>query len=258
MGKKKGRIAVKDMKFRNDPMIRFYEATQEWLQERGRPIVIAVGALAGLVVLYLGGSTFLSWRDDRAAAAFAAAYEKYNAPVIDSSTVTTTPVNTSGKTYGDERTKWQETAQAFEALAADYSGYYGEIGRYYAGVSYLHFDRDKGLSLLQEVAGKNDGRTSDLAKLAMAENYAANNETDKAIETYEKLLGSAFIPRQAVQLELGRAYEKSGDTQKAVEAYFEAAKAERAITTGSEAERRLSALAPDRVKELPIPDTSIP
>jgi tetratricopeptide (TPR) repeat protein len=256
MGKKKGRIAVKDMKFRNDPMIRFYEATQEWLQERGRPIVIVAGVIVGLILLYLAGSTFLSWRENRAAAAFAAAFEKYSAPVMDSSTVTTTPVDLSGKTYTDEKTKWQETAEAFERLAGDYSGYYGEIGRYYAGVSYLHFDRDKGLRVLQDVAGKNDGRTSDLARLALAENHASNNEIEKAIEIYEKLLGSTFIPKQAVQLELGRAYEKAGDKQKAVEAYFEAAKAERATTTGSEAERKLSALAPDRVKELPVPETT--
>lgn len=258
MGKKKGRITVKEMKFRNDPMIRFYEATQDWLQERGRPIIIAIGVIAGLVVLYLAGSTFFSWRSDRAAAAFAAAFEKYNAPVLDSSTVTTTPINTAGKTYTDERTKWQETADAFERLASDYSGYYGEIGRYYAGVAYLHFDREKGLALLRGVAEKNDGETSDLARLALAEDHAANNEPDKAIEIYERLLSSSFIPKQAVQLELGRAYEKKGETQKAIEAYFEAAKAERATTTGSEAERRLSALAPDRVKDLPLPDTSTP
>ena len=255
MGKKKGRIAVKDMKFRNDPMIRFYEATQEWLQERGRPVIIVVGIIVGLVVLYMAGSTFLSWRSNRAAAAFAAAFEKYSAPVLDSSSVTTTPINTTGKTYTDERTKWQETAEAFERLASDYSGYYGEIGRYYAGVAYLNFDREKGARLLQEVAAKDDDKTSDLARLALAEDYAANAETDKAIEIYEKLLGSSFIPKQAVQLELGRAYEKAGQTEKAVEAYFEAAKAERATTTGSEAERRLSSLAPDRVKELPLPST---
>ena len=256
MGKKKGRVTVKDMKFRNDPMIRLYEATQEWLQERGRPLVIAIGVIVGLIVIYLAGSTFISWREGRAAAAFAAAYEKYSAQVLDSSVVTTTPVNTAGKTYTDERTKWQETADAFEQLARDYSGYYGEIGRYYAGVASLHFDRDKGLKLLQEVAGKGDSMTSDLARMALAENHAANNEADKAIEIYEKLLDSKHIPKQAVQMELGRAYEKSGQTERAVQAYFEAAKAERAKTTGSEAERRLSALAPDKVKELPLPDTT--
>ena len=49
MSKRKARVRVKDMKFRNDPMIRLYDKTQDWLQERGRPLVIGIGILAGLL-----------------------------------------------------------------------------------------------------------------------------------------------------------------------------------------------------------------
>jgi tetratricopeptide (TPR) repeat protein len=257
MAKKKGRIAVKDMRFRNDPMVHLYEVTQEWLQERGRPIIIAIGVIAGLVVLYLAGSTFFSWRENKAAAAYAQAYEKYNAPVIDStSTLTTTPP--TGKTYSDEKTKWQETAEAFEHLAGEYSGYYGEMGRYLAGVSYLHVDREKGLQILQQVADRRDEKASDLARLALAEAAASGGDTKTAIEKYEQLLNSKLAPKQAVQLGLARAYEKAGETEKAVEAYFEVAKVDRSSPAGSEAERRLSALAPDRIKELPLPEPTMP
>ena len=129
--RKKGRIAVKDMKYRNDPMIRFYEKTQDWLQDKGRPLIIGIGIVIGLLLVYAIGSYFFHYRKARAEAAFAQAFEKYNAPVQDSTVVTTAPP--SGRTYSDEATKWQESAQAFEQLANDYSSYYDTIGRYYAG-----------------------------------------------------------------------------------------------------------------------------
>jgi len=249
--RKKSRIAVKDMKHRNDPMIRFYEKTQDWLQDKGRPIIIGIGIVVGLLLVYAIGNYFFHYRKARAETAFAQAFEKYNAPVQDSTVVTTAPP--SGRTYSDEATKWQESAQAFEQLASDYSSYYDAIGQYYAGVSYLHLEgsRDRGLRLLEQAAGKNDQPTSDLARLAMVENFSANGETDKAISICEQLIKSNNVFKPSIQLALGRLYEKRGDTEKAVEAYFEAAKPDRTVGAGQEAEKRLAALAPDRVKDLP-------
>jgi len=250
--KGRGRVSVKDMKFKNDPMIRFYEKTQDWLQERGRPIVIALGVIIGIILLYVAGRYFFDYRKASAETAFGQAVEKFNATVQDP-TAAAAPATTpnQGKTYFDEQTKWQETAEAFERLASDYSGYYGTIGRYYAGVAYLHLDRDKGIGILQQVADKNDQPTSDLARLALAEAYAASGDTEKAISLYQQLITSASSMKSAVQLGLGKAYEKAGDTHNAVEAYLEAAKGDRSSPAGAEAEKRVSALAPDRVKEIP-------
>lgn len=246
---KRKKVSVKEMKFKHDPMIRFYERTQEWLQERGRPIVTAVGIVVGIIVLYAAVTYYLDHRKATAEAAFADAVEKFNAPVQDSATPTTTP--TVGKTYSDEHTKWQESAEAFEHLADTHSGYYGSIGRYYAGVCYLHIDRDKGISLLEQVAAKKDQPTSDLARLALAESYAANGDNEKAISFYEQLLTSSTNLKPAIEVGLGKVYEKTGDIEKAVEAYLEAARPDRTNDAGAEAEKRLQAIAPDRLKELP-------
>lgn len=249
--RKKSKITVKDMKFRNDPMVRLYEKTQDWLQERGRPVVIMAGILAGLVVLYTAGYYFFEYRESKAAAAFAEAFDKYRAPVIDTAT-TTNPVT---KFYSDEKVKWQESGDAFERLANEYSSFYGAIGRYYAGVSYLNIDPAKGVQLLQQAADKNEQPTSDLARLALAEHYTASGDAEKAVPLFEQLLNSAGVPGPTVQMGLGRAYEKAGNTEKAVQAYFEAAKAERESGTTGDAEKRLSAIAPDRLKDLPPPGT---
>lgn len=251
--KRKKKVSVKEMKFKHDPMIRFYEKTQDWLQQRGRPIVIAVGVVAGLILLYTLGSYFFDYRKANAETAFAGAIEKFTAPVQDPTTPTTTPL--AGKYYTDEQTKWRESAEAFERLASDYSGYYGAIGLYYAGASYLHFDREKGLNLLEQVANKNDHPTSDLARLALAESYAASGNNEKAISLYQQLQTSAPSLKPAVEVGLGRVYEKIGDMEKAVEAYLEAARPDRSSGAGAEAEKRLSAIAPDRLKDLPPPST---
>ena len=249
---RKRKVSVKEMKFKHDPMIRFYDRTQEWLQERGRPFVIGIGIIAGVVLLYIAGSYFFEHRKSNAEAAFAAAVEKFNAPVQDEAPSSTPPV---GKTYADEQTKWRESAEAFERLASDYSGYYGSIGRYYAGVCYLHIDRNKGIDMLKQVAGKDNKPTSDLAKLALAENYAANDENEDAIKYYEELLSSSSNLKTAVEVGLGHVYEKTGQIEKAAEAYIEAAKPDRSSEAGLEAERRLQAIAPERLKELPPPST---
>jgi tetratricopeptide (TPR) repeat protein len=231
-------------------MIRLYERTQDWLQDKARPVLIAVGAVIAAIALYLLGSWFFSGREAKAQAAFSQAFDKYKAPVIDPSGVT----SQTGTYYTDENQKWQETAQAFEQLANDYSGYYGATANYYAGVAYLRFNRDKGLELLKKAADKNEQPTADLAQMAIAESYVVAGDAAGAVPIYEKLLKSTNVPAQSVQTELGRAYEKTGDTEKAVAAYFEAAKISRTTTTGSEAEKRLSALAPDKVKDLPTPN----
>ncbi len=247
---RKNRITHKDLKVKNDPMIRFYERTQDWLQDKSKPVLIAVGVIVAAIVLYLLGSWFFSGREANAQAAFSQAFDKFRAPVIDPSGVTTQ----TGTYYTDENQKWQEAAQAFEQLANDYSSYYGATGNYYAGIAYLRFNRDKGLELLKKAVDKNEQPTADLAQMALAQNYVVAGEAANAIPIYEKLLKSTNIPAQSLQTELGRAYEKTGDTEKAVAAYFEAAKISRTTTTGSEAEKRLSALAPDKIKELPTPD----
>ena len=251
--KKRPRVSVKEMKFRNDPMIRLYDKTQDWLQERGRPLVIGIAILAGLFLVYMAGDYFFEYRASKAAAAFADAYEKYSAQVITTQTTTQT-----GKYYTDEKQKWQESAEAFERLAKDYPGYYGGIGRYYAGVSYLHFDESKGTQVLQDAIANGNGEIKDEAGLALAEYYAASGNMEKATPAYEALLNSSFIPHQVIQFGLGKLYENAGETEKAVQAYFEAAKLDRESGQTSDAEKRLSALAPDRVKDLPPSAPSLP
>lgn len=243
------------MRHKNDPMVRFYDRTQEWLQDKGRPVVIALGVIMGAIVLYAAWHYFTEYRQSKAKAAFAEAFDKYNATVQDATAPLTsaTPASaiSAGRTYPDEQTKWTETAAAFEQLANDYSSYYGTIGLYYAGSSYLRIDAERGIGLLRKAADENDEPTSSLARLAMAEHFLSTGDTEQAISLYQQLASADINLKPAVQYGLGRAHEKAGNTEMAVEAYMEALRAERSSEAGRQAERRVSVLAPDRLKELP-------
>jgi len=92
----------------------------------------------------------------------------------------------------------------------------------------------------------------------MAEHFAAAGDVEKAESHYNSLLNSSFVPHQVVQLGLGKLYEASGSTEKAVGAYFEAARMDRESGQSSDAEKRLSTLAPDRVKDLPVSTPTLP
>ena len=110
------------------------------------------------------------------------------------------------------------------------------------------------MALLKKAVDKNEQPTSDLAQLALAEGNLTAGDAQAAIQIFEKLLKSKYVPAVVVQTNLGEAYEKAGDKQKAIDAYFEAAKASRATTTSWDAEKRLAVLAPEKVKDLPAFD----
>jgi predicted Zn-dependent protease len=248
--RKKGRVHVKDMKFKNDPMIRLYERTQEWLQEQGRLVLIVLGVIVGLVIVYMAADYFFSSRKHSAQMLFSDALEKYNAPVLE-----TIPANQVGKAYSNEDTKWKEAGAAFELAASEYPGYFGAKGQYYAGLSYIHIDKEKGIKLLEAAVNSKEQPTADLAKLALAERMLMESDPSKAIETLESLQSSTSLPKPAIQIALGQAYEKLGDIQKAAQAYVDAGQIGRTTPAGMEAEKRLKAIAPDRLKDLPLPPT---
>ncbi|HKV42863.1 MAG TPA: tetratricopeptide repeat protein [Blastocatellia bacterium] len=251
--RKRTKLTVKEMKFKNDPMVRLYDRTQEWLQERSAPAVRIVAGIAGVVILSTALYYFFSYRESKADGAFAAALEKFNAQVTD-----TPPPNSTTKFYTDEQTKWRDAADAFDKVANDYPGSYGVMARYYEGTAYLHIDKARGQQILQEVVNKNRQPTSDLARLALGDSYASTGDNAKAIQFYQQIMKSDFVPKQVVELDLGHAYENSGDKKKAVDAYFDVAQADRESDTGTEAQKRLTALAPERLKDLPLPTTPTP
>jgi hypothetical protein len=205
----------------------------------------------GLIAFHLFANSFFSFKKSDEFIAFHLAMDKSEAPVIN-----TPKLGQKGIYYTDENIKWQETAKAFEHVANKYHGDYELQANYYGGVAYLNFDREKGLQLLEKVIDSGNSYFSYLAQFAVAKNYDTTGNIQDAIQSYQKLLAnSQEHDREEIYTRLGYNYEKMGDSRKAVEAYFEAAKLARSSNYSSikrsQAEQRLAALDPDKFKELP-------
>jgi tetratricopeptide (TPR) repeat protein len=220
-------------------------------------IVVITGIAVGLVAVVGLGYYFVDYRGDKRLAAYAAAFDKYTA------TVGTQPAATPGMptpnkvTYPDDQTKYKESAAAFEQLANDYSTY-RDIGHYYAGLSYLHTEPDKGVQMLQALA---DG-SSELkheARLALAEQFNATGAFDKAEAAYQTLADDpGNLPRFYILNQLAGVKERLGKPAEAAPLYKLVVDADRSSSYGSDAEKGLQRVDPSAAAALPPKSSSNP
>jgi hypothetical protein len=222
---------------------------EEWVEINRRPILMISSIAAGLVILFGTLYYFFQYRTSKALNAYAAAFQKYNGTVTAAG-ATPPPANSKAVTYPDEATKYNEAASAFEQLANDYSSY-RDVGKYYAGVSYLHTDADKGVKVLEELAaGSSEVRNQ--ARLALAEQYAKQGAFDKAEATYEQLIAEPQgLPKQYLQTRLGWVEEKLNKPEEAAKSFRAAVDLDRNSALGIEAEKGLQRVDPKQAASLP-------
>ncbi|MBO0799507.1 MAG: hypothetical protein J2P31_11860, partial [Blastocatellia bacterium] len=106
-----------------------------------------------------------------------------------------------------------------------------------------------------------DSETGARARLTLAQRYEAVGKYDDAIAEYQKLKAKPYtIPAALIDLNMAKVYETQGKTKEAVDLYFGIAnnKDWRASQVGSTAVERLTALAPEKVDQLPPPEQSGP
>lgn len=249
MAKAKGRASAQSLK--HDPLIKQYLATSAWAKERSRPILkwslIAVGAIA-LVALV---SWFFSSRAKNAAESMARAMAVRQARVQNP-----LPSLAPGDVaYTTEDEKHRAAYQAFTQAANEYPSYNGDTARYFAAIHQLHFEADKAEAALKELAQKDSG-TGAQARMALAQRYEAVGKNDDAIAEYQKLKTKPGpIPLALIDLSMARVYETMGKTKEAVDLYFAIAsnKDLRSAEVGQAAVNRLTAIAPEKVDQLPPP-----
>jgi hypothetical protein len=246
----KGRAAAQPRK--TDPFIEQYLHTSAWVKERSRPIAqwvaIAVGAIALAGVIWW----FISSRAKNAAESMAKAMAAHQAIVQNP-----LPTLASGQiAFKTEDEKHREAYRAFTEAANEYPSYNGDTARYFAAVHQLNFEADKAEATLKELARK-DSEVGAQARMALAQRYEASGRNDAAIAEYQTLKGKPGpIPPALIDLSLARVYEAAGKKEEAVKLYFDIAsnKELRSTGVGSTAVDRLSAIAPEKVDQLPPPE----
>src|SRR5262245_31830124 len=231
-----------------------YLATSAWVKERSRPIVkwliIAAGAVALVALVWW----FFSSRAKNAAELMARAMSVRHARVQNP-----LPSLAPGEyAYTTEDEKNRAAYLAFTQAANEYPSYNGDTARYFAAIHQLHFEADKAEATLKELAQKNSDVGAQ-ARMALAQRYEASGRNDEAIAEYQKLKASPGpIPAALIDLSMGRVYEAMGKKTEAADLYFAVAsnKDLRSSEVGSTAVDRLSAIAPEKVDQLPPPEPS--
>lgn len=206
-----------------------------------------ISAIAGAAILIFGSLYyFFDYRTERELQAFNEAYQKFTATVG----ATPSPLGSNQVTYPDEQTKFTEAAAAFEKLASEHSGQ-RDVANYFAGLSYLHVDADKGVALLTPLADSKSP-VSHEAQLALAQHFDAAGKFAEAEAYYAKLSDDpGGIPRLFVLNAYAGVQEKLGKREDAARNYKLVLDVDRNSQFGIDAEKGLQRVDPAAALNLP-------
>ena len=233
---------------------------------KGKTMLYAVSAAAVLLVLV---GIFYLWNRNsnaKAQAALGRAIQTSQAFVTDSPL----PAGTTIKTFKTEKERAEASVAEFQAVADKFGGDVAQKAKYFAAVNKLSLDRAAATTELENLSKTSD-EIGTLAKFALAQVKASDGKTDEAVALDEQLAAGdgSVVPKDTVNLELAKLFEKQGKKDEAVNLYFNIAKAASelkdmegnpATPSGSatEAKTKLEELAPEKAKEITPPPTQNP
>ncbi|HEY0658519.1 MAG TPA: hypothetical protein VGD05_08595 [Pyrinomonadaceae bacterium] len=234
---------------------------------KGKNVLYALAAVAVFAVL-LG--IFFTWNYRSSATAQTAlgkAIETSQAVVTD----TPPPAGTSSaRTFKTQKERAEAAVVEFQAVADKYSGEVAQKAKYFVAVNRLITDRAAGIQELENLAKSND-EVGKLSKFALAQAKADEGKTDEAVALYNELaaMENPLIAKDTINFQLAKIYEKQGKKQEAAALYYNIArtaadakdldgKPVALSQTAREAKEKLTALDPEKAKEIPEPAVESP
>lgn len=229
------------------------------LEGKGRTILYAVGALAVLAVIVAVFLNYSRRTSGEAQTTLGKAIETSTATVSEAPQ----PAGSTVKTFKTERERAEAAIAEFQAVADKFGGSVGDKARYFIAVNRLVVDRPAGIAELEAIANAS-GETAKMAKFALAQVRAADNQLDDAVKLYQELIAmpDPLVAKDTLKFNLAGVYEKQEKKQEAADLYFEIVKASaeakdldgkpvRPTETVTQARERLKALDPEREKQVP-------
>ncbi len=199
----------------------------EWRAQHQRSISLTVLAVVVAIVAVLG---VIAWRnsvDTRARTLLAEAMVVYEAPVQPAmpaptasieSPATPAPVPTPGS-YPSEKAKLEAALPKLMAAADEYpSTDPGQTARYHAASALVGLGRsDEAVAQYERVIADGSGLLAQMARLGKAEAQLRASQYDAAIASFSELSNrtDAGVPKEAMLIELARAYRLAGKTEDA-------------------------------------------
>lgn len=236
------------------------------IESQKRNLLYGLGALVVLAALI---GTYFLWSSRTNAAAQSAlgkAIETSEAPLVN----TAPAAGSTGKQFRTAKERAQAAIPEFQAVVDQYGGNVAEKAKYFIAVNQLSLDRPTGVQQLEELS-KSGGEVGTLSKFALAQTRADDGRVDEAIALYKELASASdnVVPKDTVNVELARIYEKQGKKQEAVDLLFSVVKSAseakdmdgKAIPLSASAQAakdKLAQLDPEKAKEIPEPATDTP
>jgi hypothetical protein len=184
---------------------------------------IRIGAGVAVVLLAAAGALvyFQGQRAKEADRAFRDALTTFEAPLA--SEIAAGADRPAGPVFATAEEKYKTAAAAFEGVERRYgSSKTGVRAKYYAALSRVQLaqyaDAEKGLKEIQALGG---GLEPELARLALADLYRRSGQVDKAVEAYRGLATNptANVPRDFALLSAAQTLEDAKRWPEARAAY---------------------------------------
>jgi TolA-binding protein len=201
----------------------------EWRTQHQRSISLVLIAVGVVVVAILGYTAWRNSVDTRARTLLAEAMVVYEAPVQPAAppsleaTGTETPaapvVPPPPGTYPSEKAKLDAALPKLLAAADEYpSTDPGQTARYHAASALVGLGRfDEAVTQYERVIAEGTGLLAQMARLGKAETQLRASQYDAAIASFAELSNrtDAGLPKEAMLMELARAYRLAGKTEDA-------------------------------------------
>jgi hypothetical protein len=184
---------------------------------------VRIGAGVAIVLLAAAGAVgyFQGQRAREADRAFREALSTYEAPVA--SELAPGADRPSGQVFATTEEKYKTAAAAFEGVDRRFgSSKAGLRARYYAALSRLELGQyAEAEKALKEIQARGEGLEPELARLALADLYRRSGQVDKAVEAYRGLATnpSANVPRDFALLSAAQTLEDAKRWAEARAAY---------------------------------------
>ncbi len=242
------------------------EDVSKSFEGKGKNILYGLAALVVLAVL-IGIFVIYNRRSDATAqTALGKAIETSQAQVTDQPA----PPTSTAKTFKTEKERAEASIAEFQVVADKFGGDVGEKAKYFIAVNRLSVDRPAAVTEL-EALSKSSGEVGKLSKFALAQAKAGDGKLDEAVALYNELaaMSDPVIAKETININLAQLLEKQGKKTEAADIYFNIAKAAseakdldgKAIPlnlTAREAKEKLTALNPEKAKEIPEPSPEAP
>lgn len=200
----------------------------DWRVRHQKPITVAIIAVIVVLAAVLG---FMAWRtsvDNNARAMLAEAMVIYEAGVTPPTIAGDPSANASPAaptqppgTYPSERAKLEAALPKLMATADAYpSSDPGLTARYHAASALVGLGRhDEAIAQYDRVISEGSGLIGEMARLGKAEAQLRGSQYEPAIASFKELSErtDASVPKEAMLLELARAYRLAGKTDAARE-----------------------------------------